>query len=365
MFRGNGFVPLFVKFIVFFPFAQLNSSINIANMFPLHILFLLLSLSFVLSSPIIDDSARQASLQEILESTMKPESAEPEGGSIQTKIEKTEHGSTSVEVSQLTRVLADTTKVLQMVLLKEMSIEQKREEVEDEKASDSNINEISDDTSDTVILSSSEECHKLAQYSAYRYTIFTHIKDEGVNNCVATVLENMKSKCLVFYSEERLDQARAQTTKYYLATQLFSCYFESSLDTFSESSSLQIIVNGVARLPDLTQIAFHEYLDEIKFLCCYFKLTNDTMTLNDIVSYQVTQITEIWDTVKVGVSSFQSLPSNVCRKYWVIEAVISQIAPFPFCYNRKYFSRYQNWFLAFFVTTGAFYGWVKQIRNYN
>ena len=92
---------------------------------------------------------------------------------------------------------------------------------------------------------------------------------------------------------------------------------------------------------------------------------NETQSLSEIVVDRLTQIPETWEVVRSGFVSIQVLPSNLCHKYWLFEALISQLAPFPFCYSSKYFARYQNYFLFIFVLTGALYGWVKQISNRN
>ena len=111
------------------------------------------------------------------------------------------------------------------------------------------------------------------------------------------------------------------------------------------------------------QLTFNEYLDEIRPICCYFKLNNDSMqSIHDIIANRLTtDLPTIWLSLKSGFTSFQHLPTKVCREFWLIEALVSQLAPFPFCHDKKHFVIFQNWFLGFFVSSGAIAGWWKQI----
>ena len=83
--------------------------------------------------------------------------------------------------------------------------------------------------------------------------------------------------------------------------------------------------------------------------------------IHEIITTRLaTDIPGIWFSFQSGFFSLQDLPSGICRKYWIVEAFLSQLAPFPFCFEKKHFHIFQTWFLGLFVTIGAIVGWWKQ-----
>ena len=200
----------------------------------------------------------------------------------------------------------------------------------------------------------------MAQYSEYRHSLFSNVKNDQVSNCLSNVLRAMSVKCAVFFTNDSDSLEKGLT--YYFAVKIFDCYlFQSDSESCASTSQVDV-VNCITKHSDRVQIAFHEYLDEVKPLCCYFKLYNDSMKpITEILSERLSNdLPGLWSSIKSGFHSFQSLPSGLCKKYWVIEALLSQLFPFPFCYCEKHFVTFQFWFLGIFVSIGALYGWWKQ-----
>lgn len=270
----------------------------------------------------------------------------------------------TINFMQIVKTMQDTNQMLQMIMVANLgaeNFERARKVVEGVDLEDTKEVDGAEDTN--LFISTAEECEKMAEYSEYRYSIFTRIKNDQVNSCIADILRSMSSKCAVFFDNDT--DLSSEGLKYFFAVKIFDCYLFQSENNSCASDSQLDVVTCMAKHSDRIQIAFHEYLDEIKPLCCYFKLYNDSIKpITEIISNRLsTDIPGIWSSIKSGFQSFQQLPAGICQKYWVVEAILSQISPFPFCYCKKHFYVFQSWFIGILVLSGALYGWWKQKAN--
>ena len=178
-----------------------------------------------LCAPVSDQEDKKPELGEILSNSLKQEigQSNPDFSQEQTKTEQ-EVSAAPVELSQLTQVLVETTKVMQMFLLKEIGTENyyKSKNVLDHGESISDEMNSNSEENRSPVLSNSEECRKLTDYSNYKFSVFTQISNLAVNSCVSLVLKNMRSDCFAFYSNEPQLQEIEQQLKYFTAIQLFS-----------------------------------------------------------------------------------------------------------------------------------------------
>ena len=183
------------------------------------------------------------------------------------------------DMSEITKVMQQTNKMLQMMMVINIGEDnyQKFSKIIDSGSSPEESEDLIEEDSTSLSLSTVEECYKLQAYSEYRYSVFTQIRNEYVNNCVSNVLDTMVTKCAVFFLNDTKSEIEGQRMKYYLAVKLFDCYFFQPADESCANLSTIELLQCISKHPAAVQLTFHEYLDEIKPLCCHFKSYNESM----------------------------------------------------------------------------------------
>ena len=136
----------------------------------------------------------------------------------------------SVNFVDIARAMERTHQMMQMILIANLgseNFEKARKivegvEIENEQESPSQDLEEEQD----FFVSNGEECEKMAQYSEYRHSVFTKVKNKQVNTCLANILKNMSVNCAIFFTNLEIG------ITYYFAVKIFDCYlFQSDSDS--------------------------------------------------------------------------------------------------------------------------------------
>ena len=245
--------------------------------------------------------------------------------------------------------IAAQTETMQVFIVHSMGGAEKYEEVVNA------LNNKSPETSDRTSTEKEDEkildCDLLSDIGEHRYNAYTSVTTKLTSDCLENALVSASKTCSIFFNTKAEKGSRLDA-KYAVSLSLFACYFPDEICSngliANESRS---IIDCLSKVQLPFRLAFDEFLDDVKPLCCHF------VNLNTSQVPTTTIISNYWMDLSSSISSslrfILDLPNEYCQKHVLVEFLFSQTS--LSCYNKKRFV-YQETaacFIIFFIGVGS------------